>query len=429
MEDGNDGQATIDEIMLHDEEEDDDMEGHVIMAIDKFGSSTKILLNILLFILMSACFSGILVRCPPIYKRFSQVFSNNEIVSIDFEMTNLTGFNRFLAITGTVNRTTESLNASTIDSNVSVKVCYDCTGRNPEMAVLSNSMHRFSFKKGSVRSSERHFVTDVNKFYKDQTYTIDFEGNSNTVAGVDIRAISLNPKHYRCYLITSFVSVVFMCMAYVCYKMNHKDSMPPECTMVTICVILAIVGSECWQYFISASHPKWVLFVSRACTACLIWVQRFTLYSLAKCHNVMDRSFVGPLEIAIGCVSIVLDVVKEILEVSYYFKWPYGKGDSVINCFRIASVVSMLVWTLFVARRGKRTGAFLCFFGIIWISYVVGIVADGFFGLFKETFFRLYTVFVPVVINTFLLIMTWPVIVHTERAATAQHTQSDHVYQ
>jgi hypothetical protein len=64
---------------------------------------------------------------------------------------------------------------------------------------------------------------------------------------------------------------------------------------------------------------------------------------------------------------------------------------------------------MMIVATWKRNWFFTLFFVIVWIASATGPVFDEICGRFKETHFHWYAILVPLAINFFLYIVTWPV--------------------
>jgi hypothetical protein len=187
------------------------------------------------------------------------------------------------------------------------------------------------------------------------------------------------------------------------------DEVPPECRVMGWSNTFIILGSSIWQYIVPGPSPETLCAFTRAVSAVLAWFQRGIVYALGKGRNVMARRTVSVPEMVIFSVCTVVDIVKGIVEAKYYFRFPYGVGDSVTFACDAISLFGLSVWTMMILGTWKRNWFFTLFFVIVWIASATGPVFDEICGRFKETHFRSYEILVPLLINLFLYIVTWPV--------------------
>jgi hypothetical protein len=211
----------------------------------------------------------------------------------------------------------------------------------------------------------------------------------------------------------SLVGVTALVTVYLMYRARVSgepaDEVPPECRLMGWSNTFIIFGSSLWQYILPGPSPSTLDALTRAFGAVLAWFQRGIVYALGKGRNVMARRTVSAPEMIVFSAFAVVDMVKGIVEADYYFRFPYGVGNSVTFTCDAASLIVLSIWTMMIVATWKRNWFFTLFFVIVWIASATGPVFDEICGRLKETHFRWYSILVPLAINFFLYIVTWPV--------------------
>lgn len=190
--------------------------------------------------------------------------------------------------------------------------------------------------------------------------------------------------------------------------------MPPECSMVKFAMLSVMMGSDVWQYVIPFISPLNILFVTRSFNAIVTWIQRLILFSLASGRVVIARKMLKPIELIIGIIAVVIEIVCSFFEVDYMFRYPDGTGSTTVFIMRVLTAFMFAIWTIFVACQGERSVFFAVFFLIVWLGQCSGPLFGDFLGLFKGTMFDLYRIAVPWAICAFLCLVTWPTVIARE---------------
>ena len=402
------------EIIVHDEEEDEDVPGRIVMAVDKFGKCKSLLLNVSFFVCVVLCYFGFLVREQPIVENHLALCGGahcDKCCAVQWAMENTSEFERMIAITGSVDRAATS-NEESLRFVSSLAMNYTDNAGKTTLGSSGEGTLEFSFKKDARTSENVHIYTDVGHFYRWNEYRLLILDPESVLQRVDVTVTRVPVQISKIHMFVSCLMVVLIGTSYMLYRTQLADTVPPECVIFGVSMAFLVFGSDCWQFVIPHSDPRAVLFVTRTSQALLMWTQRLIVYMVAKGRNVMHRRIVSPVVIAFGAVAVMLEIMKAIVEVDYDFKYPFGKGTDLLQGMRVVSLVTLLIWSVLVVIKWERSPFLYAFFFCVLVGYVLGPVIDGTLGLFKDTLFRLYREAVLVVINFFLLVVTWPVLAH-----------------
>ena len=402
------------EIIVHDEEEDEDVPGRIVMAVDKFGRCKSLLLNVSFFVCVVLCYFGFVVVEPPVVENHLALCGGehcDKCCAIQWVMENASEFERMIAITGTVDRAAvggeESLRLTS-----SLAMNYTDSAGKTTLGNSGEGTLEFSFKRDARTSESVHIYTDVGHFYRWNEYRLLILDPESVLQRADVTVTRVPARVSKIHMFVSCLMVVLIGTSYLLYRTQLADTVPPECVIFSVSMAFLMFGGDFWEFVIPHSDPRAILFVTRTSQALLTWTQRLIVYMVAKGRNVMHRRIVSPLVIAFGAVAVTLEIMKAIVEVDYEFKYPFGKGTDLLQGMRVTSLVTLLIWSALVVIKWERSPFLYAFFCCVFVGYVFGPVVDGTLGLFKDTLFRLYREAVLVVISFFLLVVTWPVLAH-----------------
>jgi hypothetical protein len=390
------GGAGIDEIML--QNENDDVIPRVVMSLDQFTPLSSVLVLIAFAFSVVLCFGGCAI---PDISRPSHVQTNG---TLTFPLPAFSRFSLFSSFTASAARFSDS----DFDATFSINATFEDT--SPFRMVPFGSFHaRFKFREGANVSNLVHIFTDCVLSPSRAEFHIDVK----PPAHYDVFVTSPSKAFGEISTLLAFTGVLILGIIYVVYhaqiQREPAGDVPPECHYMRYLLVFLVLGSSVWQYFLPAAPPLYVAVFTKGATALLVWFQRGIIHALGKGRNVMAPHTISFVELLAFCTFAAGDILKAVVQVRYYFRFPYGKGEDLTFACEAVSLGCLCIWTAMVICAWKRNWFFSLFFALAWIASAGGPVVDEIGRNFKETFFRCYAISVPLVINLYLFVITWPV--------------------
>jgi len=192
--------ASILEIMLHDEEEEDDGFSHAVLAAVRFEGCRATAVNVVFALLSAACFIGFLFDCRPVERRFSEPCGS---LPCSVVVSNVTDSNRHLVISGTVNGTGACSVSGRVESG----------GRSSPFDAV------FPFREGRNTSDVRVVFIDTDHFGANAVYNVTFETADPALSGVDLTLTTAAPERGS---VTVIVAVIGLSVALIGYGAQRE---------------------------------------------------------------------------------------------------------------------------------------------------------------------------------------------------------------
>ena len=398
----------IETIMLHDEEEDEHLPTHTVLAVTKLGPCTALLLNVSFFVCALLSFSGGYFRCDPIIEHYRQETQKTPF-SISFTLENITRWHKMVVLSSTVNST--SATSLSVTANIDMhRVSY--SGKN-SLESRSDIMLSYTVPESGNVSNSCHVFTDANVGYASVNYIVTYMSATGAVTGADLTVLYLDPRLMNVLAWVSFSALCVVLAVYLAYFVSGSRSegeLPVECGLMRAAVLLFVLGCGIGEFLESSDWLFPLLTVSRVCAASLVWLQRLILFSLAKSKDPTWRKMFPPLQIIMWSTAWVFEIICCLRDSDRFITAPYEPDDSTTHLFRVLTILTCILWAV-ATIWSSQLGVFLGTFCLqVFVFSLTGPLLTLLSGTgMTRTFFRTHSVIFPGAMNVFLLALTWPV--------------------
>lgn len=399
----------IEAIMLHDEEEDEEI-GMVKCEIDNMSSGMKwFLFVIIILVVIPLITLGFFVKASREHRQVVIDLKEDKYPkNVLLTNYNLTRYWHFMIITAFVSRNVDynPLNTS-IDANA--KIDCDFTAELPNNRNQTFSKHdinaQFSVQSGYHTSGEQFIisffnVSNINRLLFDFT----IKSLDHNFTSINLNTCSMDEKAGQLQFMLSIALGALGLILSLVYTLNTRhveEAIPIESRLLRTVFVLIPFSSGIIEWIFPSLNLTPFIILDQCMAASLNGINKICIYFCSKGYQWENNQLSG-LNVAFFFLLILIDSLKGAIRGILMLDDPFGRNRIAQFIAETASFAFLILWIIVSIHKFARTRFYMFYFVTFMSIQVLGSIVDGILGLYRKTLFHsIYSQFLPIIFVLF----------------------------